>query len=296
MAQLDKIAERLSVNADETLKARLAAALAAEKAVEKLADRNAAEQHDLTPEEVLAVRKREATFLETAPVTVERAALIQTAAELLGVLADETSGHLDSELIAQLKAINWDRLLPEGAETLAGTDPEVLLQKVTDEAKFGPEVTDYFVIPVLSLAIRVFLTKAAKKGSRLLASFEDNEEHFTLQPWCPVCGGSPVMARIADTKHNGAQRRLICGTCGADWQWNRIGCPVCGLKSAKDFEYLSPEGDDRHRLYVCHGCESVLPTVFAGDEDELLFNAGLESVMLQDLAENYQAGKEEKRQ
>lgn len=72
---------------------------------------------------------------------------------------------------------------------------------------------------------------------------------------CPVCGGEPDMAAL---EPGGGERRLLCGRCDAEWGFQRIGCPFCGLD---DPEGLTYHAAGAWRLYVCAGCQRYLKTV-----------------------------------
>ena len=80
-----------------------------------------------------------------------------------------------------------------------------------------------------------------------------------------------------NTKANGANpafRHSIfggiayCACCGADWQFERIRCAVCGDEATSELQYVHLEGDDKHRLHVCSACDSTVATVFGAESED----------------------------
>ncbi len=84
----------------------------------------------------------------------------------------------------------------------------------------------------------------------------------SLQKWnqgaCPCCGGPPKMARLE--KETG-RRYLWCELCAIEWAFNRIQCPFCDNKDAKQLGNLEPEGWEIYRIAVCELCKGYLRTI-----------------------------------
>lgn len=80
-----------------------------------------------------------------------------------------------------------------------------------------------------------------------------------LEHWhkgiCPICGGLPSFALLE--KDNGA-RYLYCGFCEIKWRFQRLGCPFC-YSSASQF--ITVEGMEKYRIYVCDDCHSYIKTI-----------------------------------
>jgi FdhE protein len=83
-----------------------------------------------------------------------------------------------------------------------------------------------------------------------------------LEQWhkghCPVCGESPVMAKL--TGKYGV-RMLHCGRCETEWGFDRLGCPFCGNKDSNKLCFITPETHKQYRLYLCDECKTYLKTV-----------------------------------
>ncbi|GBO94944.1 hypothetical protein MESMUL_22980 [Mesosutterella multiformis] len=108
-----------------------------------------------------------------------------------------------------------------------------------------------------SPGLRVFIGNAAKSKAASLDQDSLEDRKYGYKPHCPICGGDPVMARISETNFNGSVRSLVCGTCGASWYWNRIGCPYCETNATRDLRYVHDKDDLDHRLYVCDHCGEI---------------------------------------
>lgn len=81
-------------------------------------------------------------------------------------------------------------------------------------------------------------------------------ENYT-GPLCPFCSRRPVLA-ILRPLGDGAQRKLLCGFCLAEWEFRRIVCPACGeenharlpVYTAETFPYIRVECCDSCRIYI----------------------------------------------
>ncbi len=76
---------------------------------------------------------------------------------------------------------------------------------------------------------------------------------------CPFCGYFPEISLILGIKEG--KRHLSCSLCECLWPYKRIACSVCGMEDAKQLEYLTAEGNDRHRIDLCHECHGYIKTV-----------------------------------
>jgi FdhE protein len=66
---------------------------------------------------------------------------------------------------------------------------------------------------------------------------------------CPVCGSPPV-AGIVQGKDR--LRYLTCALCGAQWNFSRLHCTVCGKDD--DLAYYGVEGDKGAKAEACARC------------------------------------------
>jgi hypothetical protein len=100
---------------------------------------------------------------------------------------------------------------------------------------------------VLVLAIRPFLARCAEVLGQL-ADFSG-----WLRPHCPFCGWEPDFAVITP----GAERRLICGRCVAQWDFAPVTCPFCSNDDRALVTSFATR-DGRYRVYACDVCRRYL--------------------------------------
>jgi hypothetical protein len=100
---------------------------------------------------------------------------------------------------------------------------------------------------VLLLALRPFLARCA----------EAMTERLDLSSWkhghCPFCGWEPDFAVITPS----ADRRLICGRCLAQWQFESLTCPFCANEDRALITSFATR-DGQYRVYACDVCRRYL--------------------------------------
>jgi hypothetical protein len=99
---------------------------------------------------------------------------------------------------------------------------------------------------VLVLAIRPFLARCAEVLGQL-TDFSEWRRH------CPFCGWEPDFAVITP----GAERRLICGRCVAQWAFAPFTCPFCSNDDRALVTSFATR-DGRYRVYACDVCRRYL--------------------------------------
>lgn len=129
-------------------------------------------------------------------------------------------------------------------------------------------LAELYFVPVTAFAMRVFLDDAATEASRAFDRMVPDTVHFKRSITCPVCGTRASMAAVGATQNRGNVKRLYCACCGADWQFERIRCAVCGDEATSELQYVHLEGDDKHRLHVCSACDSTVATVFGAESED----------------------------
>lgn len=84
-------------------------------------------------------------------------------------------------------------------------------------------------------------------------------EHYT-DPVCPFCHRKPgvgVLRPLGD----GAQRRLFCGFCLAEWDFRRIVCPGCGEENHAKLPVYTAETIPHIRVECCDSCQTYIKTI-----------------------------------
>lgn len=118
-----------------------------------------------------------------------------------------------------------------------GTDPR---NPPTTDAPAGLD-------QVLVLALRPFLARCAESLTPQVDLASWNHGH------CPICGWEPDFAVITP----GADRRLFCGRCVAQWAFAPLTCPFCANDDRALITSFATR-DGRYRVYACDVCRRYL--------------------------------------
>lgn len=88
--------------------------------------------------------------------------------------------------------------------------------------------------------------------------------------FCPVCGNSPYIGRIAED----GKRYLRCSLCETEWLYKRLACYNCGNENHETLTSLIIEETPGYGLDVCEQCKGYLKIVDEpkGGSVELLNN------------------------
>ncbi len=105
---------------------------------------------------------------------------------------------------------------------------------------------------IASQTLPPFLEKYAEK----LREYIDS--NVWLKGTCPVCGGEPLMGRLA--KETG-KKYLQCYLCRANWEFGRLECTFCGNTDQDKLRYFYDEEDPFHRVEVCDTCKGYIKIV-----------------------------------
>jgi hypothetical protein len=100
---------------------------------------------------------------------------------------------------------------------------------------------------VLVLALRPFLARCAEALTKQIDVSKWNHGH------CPFCGWEPDFAVITP----GADRRLICGRCVAQWGFASLTCPFCRNDDRALITSFATR-DGRYRVSACDVCRKYL--------------------------------------
>jgi FdhE protein len=100
---------------------------------------------------------------------------------------------------------------------------------------------------VLVLAMRPFLARCAEALTPQVDLASWNHGH------CPICGWEADFAVITP----GADRRLFCGRCVAQWSFAPLTCPFCANDDRALITSFATR-DGRYRVYACDVCRRYL--------------------------------------
>ncbi len=146
------------------------------------------------------------------------------------------------------------------AAALSGFD--VFVQSVGDAAG-DDRITDALLSFVLTEAMTPFLRGPAKNAVTAAGKFDWLQWDSGL---CPACGTPSSSGIIRDEGElQGGRRWLSCPTCRTQWEYARIRCTRCGIRTHTVLEYLYDDADPGHRAHVCSNCHGYALVSFEKD-------------------------------
>ena len=147
----------------------------------------------------------------------------------------------DYQAILQLGRDNGlEALVAHWYDVSSGVSGESAATSLPDGAPAGLD-------QVLVLALRPFLVRCAEvlMQRATLSSVTTGR--------CPYCGWEPDFAVITPA----ADRRLVCGRCLAQWQFDGLACPFCGNDDRGRITSFATR-DGRYRVSACDVCRRYL--------------------------------------
>jgi len=177
--------------------------------------------------------------------------------------ASETAG-LPTEQAQALRDADFSAVIDKKVLSTAACSPEAFaadMAAALDARPDGP-LTPATVAFVLLSALVPFLTGPARAAMASLGDARVASGAAT----CPVCGSAASMGRMGEsTQLKGAERTLWCGTCHAEWSYERLRCVRCGCRNPDKLRYTYVETDPAHRLHLCDECHGYTRFVFVDD-------------------------------
>lgn len=207
------------------------------------------------------------------PVRVDAAMLAEESAEIADCMV--ASGVFDETASSGLSACDWAAFVESTPLEEAGRDPLAYVEG--SEAAAQTAIPDHgdLALMVLSMALRSQLEPIAEACLALVADEVARQSAEHAKPMrCPCCGGTPTASYVGATPGNdGMGKVLWCQTCGASWEFERVRCPHCGVRSQTSLHYTSLEGDDSRRIYHCDECGGYVRTRFVDplDKEPMVF-------------------------
>lgn len=84
-------------------------------------------------------------------------------------------------------------------------------------------------------------------------------EHYT-HAVCPFCSRKPGLG-ILRPLGDGAQRKMFCGFCLAEWDFRRIVCPGCGEENHAKLPVYTAESIPYIRVECCDSCQTYIKSI-----------------------------------
>jgi len=220
-------------------------------------------------------------LLSLAPVALAPDAFAQALEEVADYMVQGAS--FAPAVGEALSSYDWEAFVAAGDLACAGARPHEYLASCATLLERSAGVDAHTLakplLLVVAYALRAQLGPAAQRLMGALDVREGNTTH--IKPLhCPVCGGKATAAFVGETPSSlGKGRLLWCSTCGAQWEFERLRCAVCGTQNQGKLHYCHIEGDDTHRLHCCDECGGSMRTTFQ-DELKAPFSFEVEDVVM----------------
>lgn len=184
-------------------------------------------------------------LLRGEPVSFDGKALRDRFIDLCGVMTRH--GHGDAAALAQaarretLPIATITRATLEGeAQTMA-----VFASDLGLDAGLAATLLRFTLFPMLT------------------GFMEEQRTRFDLTGWrrgyCWCCGAWPLLGEYRGLEQT---RFLRCGVCAAEWEIDRLVCPMCDNRTYQDFTNLSVEGEEAHqRAVACARCHTYVKQI-----------------------------------
>lgn len=210
----------------------------------------------------------EKPILLSAPIKVDEDRFV-AALEDISVYFIDNAG-LKDDASEKLRFFDWRGLVDKSDLEKAGYDPIAYLDsscELAENMDEEPSIPGEVALLILSFALRPMLQPFAQEVMDSLAKLLKEGNTVHEKPLCcPVCGSKATAAFVGETPSSqGNGRMLYCGTCGTQWEFERIRCASCGTHNQQHLHYFHIEGDDAHRLHNCQECGDYVRTVFQNE-------------------------------
>lgn len=149
------------------------------------------------------------------------------------------------QLRSNLRMLDFDNLVkaflkPKESELIA------VAEQLNISDNFFIFALDHSLRPVLRLIAECYQENLASPGF-----------HWEIPTICPICGAKSHFSRL---RQDDGQRMMFCDRCFSEWQTRYLYCVHCGCDHPNDISYLSVEGQDAYRVYICKKCHGYLKT------------------------------------
>ena len=214
-----------------------------------------------------------------APPKIETHPFAAAARRIADYVADNAG--LDEDEATALREADFDSVLTDEIVAGALADIDGFIDSVAAALNVGEAspLSDVTLIFVLSSALTPFVTGASQSALGALGDFQ-------WAIWgsgdCPVCGSAAALGRMTEgSSQQGAERRLWCSACHAEWGYERIRCTRCGSRVQSELRYTYEENDPSHRLHVCDNCHGYIKFTIESEMDKPLVMVVEEAVSLE---------------
>lgn len=198
----------------------------------------------LSEEEVLRKIKEGTPLLNFEDLQIEEGELWRLYDEIYLIMNCHTNGGVE---ICHLKEEKKDLDIKDLVKRVACHDRNYL----TTISKRG-KMSEPLLMFISANILKPFFELAA---SNLKDKLRDD---LWLQSYCPICGNSPLMARL---RREEGRRILQCYLCSTEWWFRRIKCVSCGNDDQKTLRFFIVEDSSPYRVDICDKCKVYIKTI-----------------------------------
>lgn len=95
-----------------------------------------------------------------------------------------------------------------------------------------------------------------------------DKEKTWIYGHCPICGSSPMMARLEGKE---GFRMLTCSFCHHEYKAKRLQCPYCLEENTDKLRYFTSQDAPGYQVHVCDSCHSYIKTADFRDLDRISY-------------------------
>jgi len=135
---------------------------------------------------------------------------------------------------------------------------KLVLALINKDKQFFEEIAQKYDISPLMLEMlseliaAPYLELSAEYFTKKLTKFHWRE------PFCPVCGSIPSMAKINEQNK---EKTLWCRFCDTTWTFYDKVCPHCLNENIESQKFIFPPNNEPFRIEACNKCNNYLKTV-----------------------------------
>jgi formate dehydrogenase maturation protein FdhE len=139
---------------------------------------------------------------------------------------------------------------------------------------FNIQSKKYGVEPALLLFI--FDSPLKPFFEYIARNVEEKIKETWLEPYCPVCGRQPIIAKKRKMKHY-----MVCVYCGIEYLFDMFRCINCGNNDPTSMGFIKVREHDNYELNYCEICNHYIKVLEEGSISKI--SSGLEDLLTREL-------------
>jgi len=141
---------------------------------------------------------------------------------------------------------------------------KLVTAQIVDDRKIFNQISENYDIPaillemIIEFTVSPYLELCSEFFNKKLAQFKWD------QPFCPICGNMPSMAKVEEQQ---GTRALWCRHCDSTWAFQQMVCPFCWNDDLTSIRITFFSDGKPIRIDACNKCKNYIKTI-----DELTAN------------------------